>query len=61
MRRAELLGVAGRMQRVGEEEQRIAVEAVGGEERGDPPAHGAPAEDQPPRAVLVPHALHHVG
>ena len=47
------------MQRIGEEEQPVAGEPLGGEHGGDPPAHGAAADQQRSAAHaldLFPHA-----
>src|SRR5207302_283701 len=43
---SELLRLARRMERIGEQQQRIARHAIGREHRSDSPPHRAPADDE---------------
>src|SRR2546421_3808091 len=61
MRSAQLLPLAGGMQRVGEEKEPVAFEAFGGEHGGDAPAHRASANDQLFRPQFLTYALNYGG
>src|SRR6266851_3081341 len=50
---SELLRLARRMERIGEQQQRIARHAIGGEHGSGPPPHRAPADDEAAGAELL--------
>src|SRR5690242_18877468 len=58
---AQLFRLAVRMQRIGEEEQAVAGEALRREHRREAPAHRSAAEDEPRRPVAAPRLLHGLG